>query len=47
MLNLMKASISRMTGIVDNIMDLARLCLAWHLLDLNETDLVETLQVGG
>ncbi|NYJ10902.1 signal transduction histidine kinase [Rhizobium leguminosarum] len=45
-LNLMKASISRMTGLVDNIMDLARARLGGGIsLDLNETDLVETLQV--
>lgn len=46
MLNLMKASISRVTGLVDNIMDLARARLGGGIsLDLNETDLVEPLQV--
>ncbi len=45
-LNLMKASISRMTGLVDNIMDLARARLGGGIsLDLAEADLVETLQV--
>lgn len=45
-LNLMKASISRMTGLVDNLMDLARARLGGGIsLDLNETDLVEALQV--
>lgn len=45
-LNLMKASISRMTGLVDNIMDLARARLGGGIsLDLAEADLVETLEV--
>ncbi|MFF2322890.1 GAF domain-containing protein [Agrobacterium sp. NPDC058088] len=45
-LNLMKASISRMTGLVDNIMDLARARLGGGIsLDVSETDLVEVLQV--
>jgi signal transduction histidine kinase len=44
-LNLMKASISRMTGLVDNIMDLARARLGGGIsLDLAEADLVKTLQ---
>ncbi len=45
-LNLMKASISRMTGLVDNIMDFARARLGGGIaLELKEADLVETLQV--
>jgi len=45
-LNLMKASISRMTGLVDNVMDLARARLGGGIsLDLNEVDLAVTLQV--
>lgn len=45
-LNLMKASISRMTGLVDNIMDLARARLGGGIsLDLKEADLVQTLEI--
>lgn len=45
-LNLMKASVSRMNGLVDNIMDLARARLGDGIpLDLQEANLVETLQV--
>lgn len=45
-LNLMKASIARMSGLVDNIMDLARARLGGGIsLELEEADLVETLQV--
>lgn len=45
-LKLMKASISRMTGLVDNIMDLARARLGGGIaLDLEDADLAETLQV--
>ncbi|MFK0335538.1 GAF domain-containing protein [Rhizobium sp. NPDC090275] len=45
-LSLMKASICRMTGLVDNIMDLARARLGGGIsLDLKEADLGETLQI--
>jgi signal transduction histidine kinase len=46
LLKLMKASVSRMTGLVDNIMDLARARLGAGIsLDLREADLVETLSI--
>jgi len=45
-LNLMKASISRMNGLVDNLMDLARARMGGGIVvDLKEADLAETLQV--
>jgi len=45
-LNLMKGSISRMTGLVDNVMDLARARLGGGIsLDLRDVDLGDTLQL--